>query len=76
MRLRVLTRGLIAALGVSGLSALTGLASADPTNLQQTTPILDVILALSAGGAAITFGFLVYALWKFRDPATKRRRYG
>lgn len=76
MRVRVLARGLSAALGVLGSSALIGLASADPTNLQQTTPILDVLFALSAGGAAITFGFLVYALWKFRDPATKRRRYG
>lgn len=76
MRVRVLARGLIAALGAASLSALTGSALADPTNLQQTTPIMNVILALSAGGAAITFGFLVYALWKFRDPTTKRRRYG
>ena len=46
------------------------------TNLQQTTPLIDVMTILSIIGAALTWGFLVYALWKFRDPATKGRRYG
>jgi hypothetical protein len=27
-------------------------------------------------GAIITFAFLVYALWKYRDPKVKNRRYG
>ncbi len=46
------------------------------TDLQQISPLVWVILAISVAGASITFSFLVYALWKFRDPTTKGRRYG
>jgi hypothetical protein len=46
------------------------------TVLQEVTPLVWVILAISVGGAIITFAFLAYAVWKFRDPATKGRRYG
>ena len=46
------------------------------TDLQQISPLVWVMLAISVAGASITFAFLVYALWKFRDPATKGRRYG
>jgi uncharacterized integral membrane protein len=44
--------------------------------VQQTLPLIWVLLALSIVGAAITWGVLLYALWKFRDPATRGRRYG
>jgi hypothetical protein len=42
----------------------------------QVSPLVWVLLALSAGGAAITYAFLVYAIWRFRDPNTRRRNYG
>jgi hypothetical protein len=38
--------------------------------------IIWVITGIATGGAVITFAFLAYALIKFRDPATKGRRYG
>ena len=46
------------------------------SNLQQTTPLVWVMIAISAAGAIITFAFLTYALWKYRDPKVKHRRYG
>lgn len=46
------------------------------TNLDLTNPLLWTILAIGVAGAIVTFAFLVYAVWKFRDPATRRRRYG
>jgi len=46
------------------------------TNLEETMPLVWAMVVISAIGAAITFGVLTYALWKFRDPAMKRRRYG
>ena len=46
------------------------------TNLEETMPLVWTMLAISVAGALITFGVLTYALWKFRDPAMKRRRYG
>ncbi len=46
------------------------------TDLQQTLPLVYAMLIISIIGAAVTWGFLVYALWKFRDPATKGRKYG
>jgi heme/copper-type cytochrome/quinol oxidase subunit 2 len=52
------------------------LHAAGQTDLQEIEPLVWIILAISVGGALITFGFLVYAFWKFRDPATKGRRYG
>jgi hypothetical protein len=73
---------------VGGRNALGRLAAALPlgagvavrapaeTNLQITEPLLWTIIAISVAGAIVTFAFLVYALWKFRDPTVKRRRYG
>jgi hypothetical protein len=46
------------------------------TNLQETSPLVWVLLGLSVAGAIITFAFLVYAVWKWRDPVANRRRYG
>jgi heme/copper-type cytochrome/quinol oxidase subunit 2 len=65
----------------AGLMLLAGLfptvlRAAGQTDLQEITPLVWVILAISVGGAIITFAFLAYAVWKFRDPATKGRRYG
>jgi heme/copper-type cytochrome/quinol oxidase subunit 2 len=59
-----------------GLSGGPLLRAAGQTDLQQITPLVWVILAIAVGGAIITFAFLTYAIWKFRDPATKGRRYG
>ncbi len=50
--------------------------AAGQTDLQQVSPLVWVLLALTVAGALITFAFLAYALWKYRDPATRRRRYG
>ncbi len=59
-------------LGVGSL----GMLAAGQTDLQQVSPLVWVLLALTVAGALITFAFLAYALWKYRDPATRRRRYG
>jgi heme/copper-type cytochrome/quinol oxidase subunit 2 len=66
------------AVGLMLLSSVfpTVLRGAGQTDLQEIEPLIWVILAISVGGAIITFSFLVYAIWKFRDPATKGRRYG
>ncbi len=50
--------------------------SAAATPLQQTLPLVWVLTGISVGGALITYAFLVYAIYRFRDPATRRRRYG
>jgi heme/copper-type cytochrome/quinol oxidase subunit 2 len=47
-----------------------------PTNLQQTSPLVWVMLGISVSGAIVTFGFLVYAIWKWRDREANRRPYG
>jgi phosphotransferase system glucose/maltose/N-acetylglucosamine-specific IIC component len=73
---RRIARGLLATAGSTGLLGLAGAAAAGPTNLQETNPILWALIAISAAGAILTYGFLAYALWRFRDPATKGRRYG
>lgn len=52
------------------------LPRATDSNLQLTSPLVWVMVAIGAAGAIITFAFLVYAIVKFRDPATRRRRYG
>jgi NhaP-type Na+/H+ or K+/H+ antiporter len=54
----------------------TLLRAAGQTDLQEIEPLVWVILAISVGGAIITFAFLAYAVWRFRDPTTKGRRYG
>jgi heme/copper-type cytochrome/quinol oxidase subunit 2 len=46
------------------------------TDLQQTMPLVWLLLVISVIGAAVTWAFLAYAIWKYRDPATKGRRYG
>jgi hypothetical protein len=51
-------------------------AASGETNLQETAPLVWVLVAIGVGGAFITFTILVYALWKFRDPTTRGRRYG
>jgi hypothetical protein len=56
--------------------ALAGLVASGETDLQLTSPLLWVMLALTVAGALITYAFLVYAVWRFRDPTTKRRRHG
>jgi hypothetical protein len=55
---------------------LLGALGAGQTNLQLTEPLLWTMLGISVAGAIVTFAFLVYAVWKFRDPKTRRRRYG
>jgi hypothetical protein len=76
----VRTRGWLRALtilaGSIGTLAATGLASAGPTDYQQTMPLVWALTALSVVGSALTFAVLIWALLRFRDPATKGRRYG
>jgi hypothetical protein len=52
---------------------LTVVATSD---LQEIAPLVWVMFFMGVAGASVTFAYLVYALWKFRDPATRRRRYG
>jgi heme/copper-type cytochrome/quinol oxidase subunit 2 len=52
------------------------LRASGQTDLQQTNGVVWVMIAMAAVGAIITFSFLVYALWKYRDPKVKHRRYG
>jgi hypothetical protein len=64
--------------GVAGSPALfvaTFLASGS-TNLELTSPLVWAMVAISVAGSIVTFSFLVYAIWKFRDPKVKNRRYG
>ncbi len=65
------------AAGLAAGAALPGgrLASGE-TPLQITEPLLWVMLALTVAGAIVTYAFLVYAVWKFRDPTTRGRRHG
>jgi hypothetical protein len=55
---------------------LGGPLGSGATPLQLTEPLLWVMLALTVAGAIVTYAFLVYAVWKFRDPAMKGRRHG
>ena len=63
------------ALPSTTLGALVQLATG-PTNLQETNALVWVMLGISISGAIVTFGFLVYAIWKWRDRETSRRPYG
>ena len=65
----------LSAMGVTGARAHELLASGQ-TNLQETNALVWVMVAISATGAIITFAFLAYSLWRFRDPRMKDRRYG
>jgi heme/copper-type cytochrome/quinol oxidase subunit 2 len=73
-------RGLLAG-GGPGLAAATAgalrlpLASGE-TNLQLTQGLLWVMIGISVAATIITFAFLVYAVWKFRDRGMRGRRYG
>jgi heme/copper-type cytochrome/quinol oxidase subunit 2 len=62
-------------MGHAALNATVRLASG-PSNLQETSGLVWVILGISVAGAIVTFGFLVYAIWKWRDKETNRRPYG
>jgi hypothetical protein len=44
--------------------------------LAQVSPLIWVMIAIAAAGAIITYAFLVYAVWRYRDPSTRRRNYG
>jgi len=73
----VWTRDPIATGSVVPAVALAGLvATGGETDLQLTDPLLWVMLALTVAGALITYAFLVYSVWRFRDPTTRRRRHG
>jgi hypothetical protein len=56
-------------------TALALLASGE-SNLQETNALLWVMIGISVAGAIVTFAFLVYSVVRFRDPKTRRRRYG
>jgi hypothetical protein len=78
VKARGLRRALLAVGGLAALAASTGaaLAQGGPTNLEETSPLIWVITAAEVAGAGLTFAFLWYAVIRFRDPATRRRRYG
>ncbi|MCI4363391.1 MAG: hypothetical protein L3K13_03690 [Thermoplasmata archaeon] len=46
------------------------------TPLQEISPLVWVLVAISAAGAFVTYAIMVYAIWRFRDPSTRRRNYG
>ena len=56
--------------------ALAGVVASGETPLQLTNPLVWVMLGMTVAGAIVTFAFLVYAVWKFRDPKMKGRRHG
>jgi hypothetical protein len=62
--------------GLSATSSAVVRSLSGLTNLQQDEPLIYVMIVISVIGAAITWAFLAYAIWKYRDPATKGRRYG
>ncbi|MCI4325492.1 MAG: hypothetical protein L3K00_06400 [Thermoplasmata archaeon] len=76
VRPRALARALLGWGAVAAFAGSTGFAAANPTNLQETTPLLWVMMAISVAGAIVTYAFLAYAIWRYRDPHTKGRRYG
>lgn len=49
---------------------------AGQTNLQETDPLFWALVLISFAGAILVFAIMIYALLRFRDPATRRRRYG
>ena len=64
-------------LGAAGSWAIAAASyRATETNLQLTSPLVWVMVAISVAGVLVTFSFLVYALWRFRDPKVRNRRYG
>ena len=69
-------RALVLAAAGSLAFATPRLLASGQTNLEQTNALVWTMVAMAAVGAIITFAFLVYSLWKFRDPKVKNRRYG
>jgi len=66
-----------AAAGLAGPAlAWGGRVASGETPLQLTEPLLWVMLALTVAGAIVTYAFLVYAVWRFRDRAAGKRRHG
>lgn len=59
-----------------GVLLLCGSAAADSSDLAQTMPLVWVMTVLSVGGSVVTFGIMVWALWKFRDRKAKELGYG
>ena len=53
--------------------AFAGVVATGETPLQLTTPLVWVMLGMTVSGAIITYAFLVYAVWKFRDRTTRHR---
>ncbi len=60
----------------AAVAALGGILVRGASNLQQTNALVWMLIAISAAGSIVTFGFLVYAILRFRDPSVKGRRYG
>jgi len=60
----------------AGAFALPRLLASAESNLQETNALLWVVIGIATAGSIVTFAFLVYALWKFRDPNVRNRRYG
>jgi hypothetical protein len=67
--------GALGAVVAPAAEVIRRLASGE-TNLQLTSPLVWVMLGISVAGAIVTFGYLVYAVWKFRDPTKRGRKYG
>jgi hypothetical protein len=64
-------------MGLAGaMSSVLAKVGTGPTNLQETSDLVWVMIGISVAGAIVTFAFLVYSVWKWRDPETSRRRYG
>lgn len=64
-------------MSAAGVALMGGAAASNGQSIvQEVTPLIWIIVAISAGGTAITYGFLLYAAWRFRDPSTRRRNYG
>jgi amino acid transporter len=61
--------------GAAGVAVLLPLHASE-TPIQEISPLVWVMVAISAAGAFITYAIMVYAVWRFRDPSTKRRNYG
>jgi hypothetical protein len=57
-------------------STMLAWVGSGPTNLQETSALVWVMVGISVAGSIVTFAFLVYSVWKWRDPETNKRRYG
>jgi heme/copper-type cytochrome/quinol oxidase subunit 2 len=76
VRPKTLARTLLGVGAAGTFANVAGFASAHPTNLQETSGILWVMMGISVAGAIVTYAFLAYAIWRYRDPHTRGRRYG